>query len=188
MKLYTRGGDAGETGLFGGSRVKKSHARVCAYGAIDEANAAIGVARAAPDLPPDLLLPLDHVMSDLFAAGAELATPPAQHKKLARTMGERLGAARVAELEAAIDAAVAETPPLTAFVLPTGTDAAARLHLARTLVRRAERDIVALRARRVKVRRELLTYINRLSDLLFAWARLCNARAGQPDVPWRASK
>lgn len=188
MKLYTRGGDGGETGLFGGGRVKKSHARVCAYGAIDEANAALGMVRAAPDLPVDLVHALDEVMSDLFAAGAELATPPAQAKKLGVRLGERLGTARIAELEAAIDAAVEETPPLTAFVLPTGTDAAARLHLARTLVRRAEREVVALAARRVRVRKELLAYLNRLSDLLFAWARLCNARAGKPDVAWRPSR
>lgn len=185
MKLYTRGGDAGETALFGGSRVKKSHARVAAYGAIDEANAALGLARAAPDLPNDLTAPLDEVMSDLFAAGAELATPPAQQKKLGARFSSRLDARRIAELEAAIDAAVAETPPLTAFVLPTGTDAAARLHLARTVVRRAEREVVGLGARRVRVRKELLAYLNRLSDLLFAWARLCNARAGKPDVAWR---
>ncbi|MBI1947939.1 MAG: cob(I)yrinic acid a,c-diamide adenosyltransferase [Deltaproteobacteria bacterium] len=185
MKLYTRQGDAGETGLFGGARVKKDHARVCAYGAIDEANAAVGVARAARDLPAELVVQLDGVMSDLFAAGAELATPPAQQKKLGARLTARLGAARVRELEEQIDAATAATPPLATFVLPTGTDAAARLHLARALVRRAEREVVALGRRRVRVRKELLAYLNRLSDLLFAWARLCNAKGGAGDVAWK---
>lgn len=184
MKLYTRTGDGGDTGLFGGTRVKKSHARVCAYGAVDEANAAIGVVRAAADLPPELQLQLDHVMSDLFSAGAELATPPSRQGKLGARLQGRLEQARIAELERLIDDATAAAPPLTSFILPTGTDAAARLHLARTLVRRAEREVVALRLRRVRVRPELLAYLNRLSDLLFAWARLCNARAGRGDVPW----
>lgn len=185
MKLYTRGGDAGETGLFGGARLSKADARVCAYGAVDEANAAVGVARAASDLPGELTDHLDRVMADLFAVGAELATPPAQQKKLGAHLTRRIGAARVKELEELIDAATAVTPPLTAFVLPTGTDAAARLHLARTLVRRAERDVVALARRRARVRSELLAYLNRLSDLLFAWARLCNTRAGRGDVVWQ---
>ncbi len=185
MKLYTRGGDAGETGLFGGARVSKAHARVCAYGALDEANAAIGVARAASDLPPELCSQLDCVMSDLFAAGAELATPQTQMKKLGAHLTTRIQASRITELEELIDAASAATPALKAFVLPTGTDAAARLHLARTLVRRAEREVVALTRRRVSVRGELLAYLNRLSDLLFAWARLCNTRAGRDDVAWR---
>ncbi len=186
MKLYTRTGDRGDTGLFGGARVKKSHARVCAYGAVDEANAALGLARAAPDLPEELRAPLEDLMSDLFSAGAELATPTARQGKLGARLPVRLDGARIAELERLIDDATAAAPRLTSFVLPTGTDAAARLHVARTLVRRAEREVVALTQRRVRVRPELLAYLNRVSDLLFAWARLCNARAGRGDVPWKA--
>ncbi|MCC7073440.1 MAG: cob(I)yrinic acid a,c-diamide adenosyltransferase [Deltaproteobacteria bacterium] len=186
MKLYTRTGDTGDTGLFGGTRVKKSHARVCAYGAVDEANAALGLVRAAADLPVELHEHLERLMSDLFSAGAELATPPPRQGKRGARLTTQIDEGRVAELEGLIDQATAATPPLTSFVLPTGTDAAARLHVARTVVRRAEREVVRLAAQRVRVRAELLAYLNRLSDLLFAWARLCNARAGRGDVAWKA--
>jgi cob(I)alamin adenosyltransferase len=165
--------------------VHKDHARVRAYGAIDEANAAIGVAAASGDLPPALSLPLAEIMSDLFDVGAELATPPAAKTKLGARWQSHVDDARVAVLERLIDEASAETPALSTFVLPTGTDAAARLHFARTVVRRAEREVVALRRARVRVRPTLIAYVNRLSDLLFAWARLANHRAGRADVPWR---
>ncbi len=184
MKIYTRTGDAGETGLFGGERVQKDDARVCAYGAVDEANAAVGVAAAAPDTPPEMREELLHVMSDLFDIGAELATPPAAGEKLGERLASAVDDARVRALEASIDAVDAEVPPLSTFVLPTGTDAAARLHVARAVVRRAEREVVSL-ARSVAVRREVLVYLNRLSDTLFAWSRLCNHRSGAGDVPWR---
>jgi cob(I)alamin adenosyltransferase len=187
MKLYTRTGDDGGTALFGGERVGKDHERVSAYGAVDEANATIGLAHTASDLPPMLRDPLVHVMSDLFDLGAELATPPNKDGALAERLDSRIDAARVAELEAAIDDATARVPPLTTFVLPTGGDAAARLHLARTVVRRAERELVTL-ARHTPVRPLAITYINRLSDVLFAWARLSAHSNGHGDVPWQAKK
>ena len=193
MKIYTRTGDAGDTGLFGGERTRKDDPRVCAYGAVDEANAAIGFAAAAPDLPKEIAERLMGIMSDLFDVGSELASPPSAGEKLGKKLDTAVDAARVKELEALIDAVDAEVPALTHFVLPTGTDACGRLHMARAAVRRAERDIVTL-ARDVApgqaspVRGELLVYVNRLSDLLFAWSRLCNHRGGKGDVAWRAKK
>jgi cob(I)alamin adenosyltransferase len=185
MKLYTRAGDEGKTALFGGRRVYKDDARVAAYGAVDEANSALGVACAAADLPHALRARIESVMSDLFDVGAELATPTAARAKLGRRLESRIDDRRIAELEQWIDEATEQTPPLAAFILPTGTDAAARLHFARTVLRRAEREIVSLRRRRVAVRPTLIAYINRASDLLFAWARYANARAGRADVPWQ---
>lgn len=187
MKIYTRTGDAGETGLFGGERTSKDDARVCAYGAVDEANAAIGFAASSPDVPTDIGERLLGVMSDLFDVGAELATPSSAGAKLALKLDNAVDLARVKELEDFIDAVDAEVPALKTFVLPTGTDACGRLHMARAAVRRAERDVVSL-SKSVPVRAEVLTYLNRLSDLLFAWSRLCNHRGGKGDVPWRAKK
>jgi cob(I)alamin adenosyltransferase len=187
MKLYTRTGDAGETGLYGGERVRKDHERVRAYGAIDEANSAVGIAAAAPDLPPWLRSALQEIMSDLFDVGAELSTPAAAAHKLDNKLDTRVDHRRIAELERAIDEVEAEVPPLQTFVLPSGTDAAARLHFARTVVRRAEREIIALTTS-VAVRGDVIVYVNRLSDLLFAWARLANHRAGTGDVAWSARK
>jgi cob(I)alamin adenosyltransferase len=189
VKIYTRTGDAGETGLFGGGRVKKHHARVAAYGAVDEANACVGLAAAAADLPAPLHARLVDVMSDLFDAGAALATPRAAGEKLAQRLDSRVDDARVAALEAFIDEVDAEVPPLTTFVLPSGTEAAARLHVARTVLRRAERAITALLEEEPDaVDLVVVRYVNRLSDLLFSWARLCNHRAGRGDVPWQAKK
>ena len=187
MKLYTRTGDDGGTALFGGDRVKKSDARVCAYGAVDEANAAVGVAHTAPDLPAPLGQALVLVMSDLFDLGAELATPSEGKDALDARLNSRIDAERVGALEDAIDDATALVPPLSTFVLPTGGEAAARLHLARTIVRRAEREVVAL-AEHSAVRPLAITYLNRLSDLLFAWARLAAHGNGHGDVPWQAKK
>ena len=181
MKLYTKTGDAGDTGLFGGERVRKDHERVRTYGALDEANSTVGMAAAAPDLPPSLRAPLQEIMSDLFDLGAELATPAPAQGKLVRKLETRIDDKRIAELEKLIDDVEAEVPPLTTFVLPSGTDAAARLHFARTVVRRAEREIISLTS---LVRGEVIVYVNRLSDLLFAWARLANHRAGAGDVAW----
>ena len=183
MKLYTKTGDAGDTGLFGGERVRKDHERVRTYGALDEANSTVGMAAAAPDLPPSLRAPLQEIMSDLFDLGAELATPAPAQGKLVRKLETRIDDKRIAELEKLIDDVEAEVPPLTTFVLPSGTDAAARLHFARTVVRRAEREIISLTSL-VPVRGEVIVYVNRLSDLLFAWARLANHRAGAGDVAW----
>ena len=181
MKIYTRTGDGGDTGLFGGGRVPKHHPRVAAYGDVDELNSAIGVARAAP--PTDLADPLlESIQRDLFALGGHLATPDPGKVRRALARAE-LSATRVEEFERAIDAADAELPPLRAFVLRAGAPKAAALHLARTVCRRAERSVVGLAAAE-EVPPLFLTYLNRLSDLLFALARLANHRDGRGDVTW----
>jgi cob(I)alamin adenosyltransferase len=181
MKIYTKTGDKGETGLFGGGRVPKDHARVAAYGDVDELNSAIGVARAnAPaDLFDDLLA---GIQRDLFSLGGHLATPNPEKVKKALEKAE-LSADRVALFEKTIDDADTELPPLKAFILPAGTPKAAALHLARTICRRAERAVVGL-AREEEVPELFVVYLNRLSDLLFALARLANHRAGKGDVTW----
>jgi cob(I)alamin adenosyltransferase len=181
MKIYTKTGDGGKTGLFGGGRVGKDHPRVEAYGDVDELNAALGFARAVEALPriDELLVPIQR---DLFAIGALLATPDRekmrQHLEKARVDDER-----VAELERAIDDADRELKPLRAFVLPGGTAKAAALHVARTVCRRAERRVV-----RLQLDEELppvvIVYLNRLSDLLFTLARLANQRADAAEVTW----
>jgi cob(I)alamin adenosyltransferase len=179
VKLYTKTGDAGETGLFGGARVSKASARVSSYGAVDELNAALGVARAR-GLPEGLDATLARVQVDLFTLGAELATAPGKEKNIGIAL---LGDDDVARLEGAIDASESALEPLKTFVLPGGTPAAADLHVARTVCRRAEREVVALAA--AEPVRELLTvYLNRLSDLLFSLARQANHLAGVADVPW----
>jgi len=178
MKLYTKTGDDGTTGLFGGMRVPKASARVDAYGTVDEANAAIGVARAfAPEPAIDEVLA--SVQGDLFALGAELACAPGREAKLSMRL---LDEEDIAKLERAIDEADAACPPLKNFVLPGGSPVAAALHLARTVCRRAERAVLAVRE--APIRRELVVYLNRLSDLLFALARRTNIMAAIPDVPW----
>ncbi len=179
MKIYTKTGDTGQTGLFGGQRVSKADPCVEAYGLVDELNAALGMARAAGG-PAEVSAGLERIQSELFSLGAELATP-ASHRD--RLQMPRLAADHVAALEAAIDRAEAELPPLTTFVLPGGSPEASALHFARTVCRRAERGLVAV-LQRATVRAELLVYLNRLSDLLFVWARLANHRAQVPDVAW----
>lgn len=181
MKIYTRTGDEGETGLFGGGRVKKDHPRTTAYGDVDELNSALGVARAAA--PVELFDQLlEAVQRDLFSIGGRLATP--EPEKVAKTMEKAaLPPERAASLEQVMDDAERELPPLRAFVLPGGTPKAAALHLARTVCRRAERSVVHL-ARESDVPPEILVYLNRLSDFLFTLARLANHRAGSPDVTW----
>ena len=181
MKIYTRTGDEGETGLFGGGRVPKDHPRVAAYGDVDELSSTIGVARATE--PVGFFDPLlESVQRDLFAIGGQLATPdPA---KVAKALEKAdLSEARVAEFERVMDAADHELPPLRAFVLPAGTAKAAALHLARTVCRRAERSVVRL-ARESDVPPLFVVYLNRLSDLLFTLARLANHQAGVGDATW----
>ena len=179
MKIYTKTGDDGETGLFGGARVSKASARVEAYGTVDELNAVLGMARASgADEELDLLL--GAIQSDLFTLGAELATVPGKEAALGIPL---LDGRDVARLEAAIDVSEAALPPLKNFVLPAGTPTAAALHLARTVCRRAERAVVAL-PEGEGARAELRVYLNRLSDLLFSLARHTNLRAGVDDVPW----
>jgi cob(I)alamin adenosyltransferase len=178
MKLYTKTGDDGTTGLFGGGRVPKASARVDAYGTVDETNAAIGVARAAP-LDPAIDAVLARVQEDLFTVGAELACAPGKESKLGMVL---VGEADIGRLERAIDDAVAACSPLTSFVLPGGSPQAAALHVARTVCRRAERAVLGMTD--APARREVVVYLNRLSDLLFALARQANVVAGVPDVPW----
>jgi cob(I)alamin adenosyltransferase len=179
MKLYTKTGDDGTTGLFGGGRVPKASARVDAYGTVDETNAVIGVARATP-LPPAIDSVLERVQEDLFTLGAELACVPGKESKLHMAL---LGESDIQRLETAIDEADAACEPLKSFVLPGGSPQAAALHLARTVCRRAERSTLLVDDG--PVRREVLVYLNRLSDLLFALARRANVLAAVPDVPWK---
>ncbi len=181
MKIYTRTGDAGETGLFGGGRVPKDHVRVQAYGDVDELNSAIGVARAT--VPNQLFdEQLEAIQRDLFALGGQLATPDPGKVQGALEKAE-LTEARVAKFERIMDEAERELPELRAFVLPAGTPKAAALHLARTVCRRAERSVVSL-AQQSELPDLFVRYLNRLSDLLFTLARLANHREGKGDVTW----
>jgi cob(I)alamin adenosyltransferase len=179
MKIYTRTGDDGTTGLFGGARVGKDDARVEAYGSVDETNSAIGVARAG-GLPNEVDAELARIQDELFALGAELACVREKRAKLA---SDAIDAGAIARLEAVIDRLDADLPPLQNFILPGGAPSAAALHLARTICRRSERRLLAA-ARLGELRPELLVYLNRLSDLLFVAARSANRWAGVPDVPW----
>ena len=183
MKIYTKTGDGGETGLFGGGRIPKDSLRVAAYGEVDELNAALGLARALePQEFADALL--QRIQRDLFTIGAELATPDPDklHKALARTSAA-IGDSDIAALEDAIDGQQSRLEPLKNFILPGGAPKAAALHLARTVCRRAERAVVAL-SRHEQISPAILRYVNRLSDLLFVLARAANAHAGRPDVKW----
>jgi len=179
MKIYTRTGDRGDTGMFGGERVQKDDLRVEAYGTVDEANAAIGLARAA-GAPTGIDEVLLRVQSELFVLGAELACAAEKTDRLGLTL---VDSARVDQLERDIDAFEQKLPELKNFVLPAGTSVAAALHLARTVCRRAERRVLAA-SRTAAVRPELVVYLNRLSDLLFVLARAANQEAGRVDVPW----
>jgi cob(I)alamin adenosyltransferase len=179
MKIYTRTGDDGTTGLFGGGRVAKADPRVEAYGTIDETNAAIGIARAA-GLPAEVDGVLAAVQDDLFTLGAELACVPGREDKLKMRLVDGADAER---LERAIDAAEEGLAPLKSFVLPGGSPAAAALHLARCVARRAERRVLAMAE--PHARQEVVVYLNRLSDLLFVLARRVNHLAAVADVPWR---
>ena len=189
-RIYTRSGDAGETGLFGGARVRKDDLRVEAYGATDELNAALGLAvslNAEPEITA-LLLEFQH---DLFTLGGDLAAPEENDATKGRITIDRLSGQRVTELETAIDRFTAELPPLTRFILPGGHPLAAHLHLARTICRRAERHCVtlayAVSETGAAINPEIIRYLNRLSDLLFTLARLANHRLGVADIVWNPS-
>ncbi|MDB4878886.1 MAG: hypothetical protein JWL60_332 [Gemmatimonadetes bacterium] len=181
MKIYTKTGDAGSTGLFGGGRVAKDHVRVEAYGDVDELNAVLGMARAVEMMPriDELLVPIQR---DLFALGALLATPDTR-KMAEHLVKARIDEERIAELEHAIDDGESELEPLHAFIIPGGTPKAAALHVARTVCRRAERHVVRLQ-HEVELPPLAVIYLNRLSDLLFTLARLANRRAGAGEVTW----
>jgi cob(I)alamin adenosyltransferase len=180
MKIYTKTGDSGDTGLFGGPRVRKNAPRIEAYGTVDELNAVLGIARSHPlDAEIDALVA--QIQNELFEIGAQLATPdPAKHGNAL------IGARHIAALESAIDRYDAQLPALKQFILPGGTPAAAALHLARTVCRRAERCVISLMDdAREHVAGDLVVYLNRLSDLLFVLARWVNHVAGTGDVPWQ---
>ncbi len=172
-KIYTRTGDDGTTGLADGSRVPKDHARVEAYGTVDELNSVLGLL-LTKSLPPEVHEPLTDIQHVLFDLGGELSVPGRQ----------ALDAARTARLETLLDQLNANLPPLKEFILPGGVEAAALCHLARTVCRRAERRTIAL-ARAERVNPEAVRYLNRLSDLLFVMARYLNVKAGAPDVLWQ---
>ncbi len=177
MKIYTRTGDDGSTGLIGGQRVSKSHPRIECTGAVDELNAAVGVAAAGAE--PSMAVALRAVQSDLFIIGSRLAVPPEGASQSLPTLTD----ASIERLERQIDLAEVELDPLGNFILPGGSETAARLHLARTICRRAERALVDFSAGQ-PVEAVILTYLNRLSDWLFIQARLANQLAGVADVPW----
>jgi cob(I)alamin adenosyltransferase len=180
-RIYTKTGDAGSTSLYGGGRVPKSHVRVEAYGEVDELNAAIGWARNAigdPWIAERLLV----LQSDLFALGAHLATPALPESRTPPRL-PALPVERVTQMESWIDKADAELAPLKSFILPGGAPGAAALHLARTICRRAERRVVALAAAE-SVDPLVVVFLNRLSDFLFAMARLENRRSGTADILW----
>jgi cob(I)alamin adenosyltransferase len=181
MKIYTKTGDAGQTGLFGGGRVSKADPRVEAYGDVDELNAVLGMVRAADVMPrvDEVLLPIQR---DLFSLGALLATPDLEkmHDHLAKA---QIDDGRIRELELAIDLCDKELEPLRAFIVPGGTQKAAALHVARTVCRRAERRVIHLQTE-VEIPQIVVVYLNRLSDLLFTLARVANSRAGAGEVTW----
>ena len=181
MRIYTRTGDKGETGLFGGGRVPKDDPRVEAYGEVDELNAFLGAARAVEVMPriDEVLVPIQR---DLFSIGALLATPNLEkmHDHLAKA---QIDDARIVSLEKEIDACDRELEPLRAFIVPGGTPKAASLHIARTVCRRAERRVIHLQ-KEVEIPQIVVVYLNRLSDLLFTLARVANTRGGAGEVTW----
>ena len=194
MKIYTKTGDTGETGLFDGTRVLKSDARVDAYGDVDELNAWLGLVRAslprphASDDTPiaaagDVDAMLDQIQRDLFALGAQLADP--RHQIAARVEKATFDEHAVTKIEEWIDRLEATLSPLRRFILAGGSMSGAMLHVARTVCRRAERRMVALEGHEHgAVDVQLITYVNRLSDLLFVMARAMNHRAGTPEAEW----
>ncbi len=181
VKIYTKTGDDGSTGLFGNERVAKDARRVDAYGTIDEANSVIGTALAA-GAPADLARVLLDLQARLFDLGADLATPRGQRPD--PTYLTRIDEGHVEALEKLIDRFDAGLPPLTNFILPGGTATAAHLHQARSVVRRGERILVTL-SREEDLGPCVIRFVNRLSDLLFVLARWANHAAGVADVPWR---
>ena len=180
MKIYTKTGDSGETGLFNGKRVAKDCLRVAAYGEVDELNAALGLARATVADPriSDLLI---EIQKDLFSMGAQLADPDFVEKE--RSLKSHIAENRIARLEQCIDDWEMELPPLRQFILPGGSLTGASLHQARTICRRAERQVVHL-SHQEKISPQLVIYLNRLSDFLFVLARYLNHKSNNPEIPW----
>ena len=180
MKIYTKTGDTGETGLLNGRRVTKDSLRVEAYGEVDELNAAVGLARSAiSDLEITGLL--IEIQKDLLSMGAQLADPDFGEKS--RPEKFHIHETRIKNLEQTIDDWEKALPPLRKFILPGGSQAGASLHLARTICRRAERQVVHL-SRQEKLSPQLIVYLNQLSDFLFVLARYLNHKSGSPEIPW----
>jgi cob(I)alamin adenosyltransferase len=183
-RIYTRSGDQGETSLGDGSRVSKDHARVAAYGSVDELNAVLGLLLAqglTTSNMAELATLVREIQNDLFDVGADLCVP-----ETTQPAGLRIRAEQAARLEQVIDIYNARLQPLTSFVLPGGTPTAAWCHLARTVCRRAERQVVTL-CRQEKINPQIVIYLNRLSDLLFVLARVCN-NDGKHDILWVPGK
>lgn len=183
MKIYTKTGDDGTTGILGPGRLRKDDPRIEAYGSVDELNAVLGVVRALQPIGnPDQFDPiLEAIQSDLFTVGAALADPD-PHGRFHQAIGQD----QISKIEAWIDQFEASLPPLTQFILPGGTLAAALVHQARTVCRRAERRVVELSASpEGHVSADVLVYLNRLGDFLFVLARAINHQSGVPDQPWR---
>ena len=176
-RIYTRGGDQGETSLGDGSRVSKLDCRIGAFGTVDELNSALGVVLAG-DVPQEMREPLERVQNELFDVGADLSVPWGVTDRL------RVEQTLIDRLEELCDAFNTDLPELRSFVLPGGTETAARLHVARTICRRAEREVL-LGAQEVELNPLVLGYLNRLSDLLFILARAANAAAGRDEPLWR---
>jgi len=181
MKIYTKTGDEGQTGLFGGPRVPKDHLRIEAYGTIDELNSVIGLTLCSNSLPTPLQSDLTQIQAELFQLGAELATPAGKDPGI-----ETVSETQIQRFEQAIDQMEKELPPLTTFILPGGHSSSAWMHLARTISRRAERRLISLHHTETQ-RAQTLQYLNRLSDYLFVAARYVNLKAGIPDTPWIAN-
>lgn len=180
MKIYTRTGDDGNTGLQGGSRISKSHTRIAAYGAVDEANAALGVAIASwKDCPDDITVVLTNIQNNLFAVGADLSNPNLIDVR------NRVTPSMVDELESIIDRFESELAALANFILPGGSIGASHIHLVRTIVRRAESLTVRL-SDTDEINAHCIIYLNRLSDLLFVVARVANSRDGCKETVWRS--
>ena len=188
-RIYTRSGDSGETGLFGGRRVSKDNLRVEAYGAVDELNASLGVVSAL-DIDSEIGVLLNRIQNDLFQLCSDVATPEADRTRAGKTAVKRIDGSLAAGLEELIDRFEDELPPLRNFVLPGGHPSAAALHVSRTICRRAERRCVTLANNLEQgdmANPEVIRYLNRLSDLLFVLARAANKRKGVSDVVFPSS-
>ena len=181
MKIYTRKGDKGDTSLFGGKRVSKDSLRIESYGSVDELNSVLGVVRT---LNPQKVIDdvLGQLQDHLFVLGADLATPRQQKNTV-----PRITSSHIEPLEKQIDKWEEQLPPLRSFILPGGSPAAAQLHFARTVCRRAERLVVRL-SKKEKIGQDPIRYLNRLSDLLYVMARYANKLDGSPETEWNALK
>ena len=177
MKIYTKTGDDGNTGLQGNYRISKSHPRIISYGTVDEANAALGIV-LTNSLDEDVIEILTQIQNDLFLVGADLSNPNLNDMK------NRISLDMVEKLEQYIDKFESELPPLTNFILPGGDPSAAQLHYVRTVVRRAETQTVQL-SEKDEINSNCIKYLNRLSDLFFVMGRLINKRKNREDIPWK---